>query len=53
MQLSTQELLSLFIREGQDWSPDAIQTALKRKGVKVSSLPLSGSNHATGMLVPG
>ncbi|EBH8950853.1 helix-turn-helix domain-containing protein [Salmonella enterica] len=38
MQLSTQELLSLFIREGQDWTPDAIQTALKRKGVNVSSL---------------
>ncbi|EBE8910995.1 transcriptional regulator [Salmonella enterica subsp. enterica serovar Gaminara] len=38
MQLSTQELLALFIREGQDWTPDAIQTALKRKGVNVSSL---------------
>lgn len=38
MQLSTQELLALFIHEGQDWTPDAIQTALKRKGVNVSSL---------------
>lgn len=38
MQLLKQDLLSLFIREGQDWSPDAIQTALKRKGVKLSSL---------------
>ncbi|EHQ3725777.1 helix-turn-helix domain-containing protein [Salmonella enterica] len=38
MQLSTQELLALFIREGQDWTPDVIQTALKRKGVNVSSL---------------
>ncbi|EEP9437651.1 helix-turn-helix domain-containing protein [Salmonella enterica subsp. enterica serovar Bispebjerg] len=38
MQLSTQELLSLFIREGQDWSPKAIQTALESKGVDVASL---------------
>lgn len=38
MQLSTQELLALFIREGQDWTPDAIQTALKGKGVNVASL---------------
>ncbi|HGG6424507.1 TPA: transcriptional regulator [Salmonella enterica subsp. enterica serovar Kottbus] len=38
MQLSTQELLALFIREGEDWSPEVVQAALKRKGMKVSSL---------------
>lgn len=38
MQLSTQDLLALFIREGQDWSPEVIQAALKGKGMKVSSL---------------
>ncbi|EAT1445995.1 transcriptional regulator [Salmonella enterica] len=38
MQLSTQDLLSLFIREGEDWSAKAIHTALESKGVDVASM---------------
>ncbi|EHT8643085.1 helix-turn-helix domain-containing protein [Salmonella enterica] len=41
MQLSTQDLLALFIHEGQDWSARAIQTALGNKGVDIASLERS------------
>ncbi len=38
MQLLRQDLTDLFIRQGSDWSKDAIYTALKNKGVDLAEL---------------
>ncbi|MGL5343538.1 MAG: helix-turn-helix domain-containing protein [Plesiomonas sp.] len=41
MQLSRQDLASLFVRQGQDWSVKAISAALENQGTDVATLERS------------
>ncbi|EJF1946151.1 helix-turn-helix domain-containing protein [Salmonella enterica] len=38
MQLLRQDLTELFISRGEDWSKDAVYTALKKKGTDLAEL---------------